>query len=254
MACPFCFSREGRIDYLRYPMNRFPQLLVILAALALGVLGGHFLWKAPATELPTSWIHIATDSGKRIPFKTVMTKTSGTKVIQLDSGNPAHQAISKAITKISTRVSEELSMENSSAHEQRRINEVSALFESALKSGLDALPDFSCQIPPTSTGKQQRFGYPDLRVEHLPTQTVAYLDPKLFQHDSQQSSLRTFYYEAASENSKVTEDALHLLLGFPHDGNNGRWKFGKAQLVDLSGLNLKLKVEFSASNKDLYSQ
>ena len=235
-------------------MNRFPQLLVILAALALGALGGHFLWKAPATEPTPTWIDIATDSGKRIPLKTVMTQTSGTRVIPLDSGNPAHQAISRAVTKISSLVSKELSLEGSPAHEKRRINEVSALFENALKSGLNALPDFSCQIPPTSTGKQQRSGYPDLRVEHLPTQTVAYLDPKLFQRNSQQSSLRTFYYEATSENSKVTEDALHLLLGFPHDGNNGHWKFGKAQLVDLSGLNLKLKVEFSASNKDLYSQ
>ena len=163
-------------------MNRFPQLLVNLVALALGGSGGHFLWKAPAIESTTPWIDIATDSGKRIPFKTVMTQTSGTRVIPLDSGNP------------------------------------------------------------------------DLRVEHLPTQTVAYLDPKLFQRNSQQSSLRTFYYEATSESSKVTEDALHLLLGFPHDGSNGQWKFGKAQLVDLSGLNLKLEVEFSASNKDLYPQ
>jgi len=52
----------------------------------------------------------------------------------------------------------------------------------------------------------------------------------------------------------VTEDGIHLLPGFPHDGENGQWKFGKAKLVDLSGLNLKLKVEFSTSNKDLYSQ
>ena len=235
-------------------MNRLRQLLVILATLALGALGGHFLWKAPATEPTTTWIDISTDSGKRIPLKTVMTQTTGTRVIPLDFDNPTHQAISKAVTKISTLVSEELSLEGSPAHEKRRINEVSALFENALKSRLDALPDFSCQIPPTSTGKQQRSGYPDLRVEHLPTQTVAYLDPKLFQHDSQQSSLRTFYYEATSENTKVTEDALHLLLGFPHDGNNGQWKFGKAKLVDLSGLSLKLKVEFSASNKDLYSE
>ena len=235
-------------------MNRLRQLLVILATLALGALGGHFLWKYPAAESVTPWIDIATDSGKRIPLKTVMTQTTGTRVIPLDFDNPTHQAISKAVTKISTFVSEELSLEGSPAHEKRRINEVSALFENALKSGLAALPDFSCQIPPTSTGKQQRSGYPDLRVEHLPTQTVAYLDPKLFQRDSQRSGLRTFYYEATSENTKVTEDALHLLLGFPHDGNNGQWKFGKAKLVDLSGLSLKLKVEFSASNKDLYSE
>lgn len=121
-----------------------------------------------------------------------MAQTTGTRVIPLDSDDPAHQEILKAITKISTLVNEERSLEGSPAHEKRRINEVSALFENALKSGLDALTDFSCQIPPTSTGKQQRSGYPDLRVKYLPTQTVAYLDPKLFQQDSQQSGLRTF--------------------------------------------------------------
>ena len=235
-------------------MNRLPQILSLLGILGLGVASGYFLKQSPVSKESPPWIDIATDSGKRVPLKIVMNQTTGTKVIPLDLNNSAHKKLAEAIIDISTQVGEELSRKGSPAHEKGRINEVSSLFENSLRSRLDALPEFSCKVPLTSKGKQQRSGYPDLRVEHLPTQTIAYLDPKLFQHDSQQSSLRTFYYEGTSNGNKVTEDALHLLLGFPHDGNSGQWKFEKAQLVDLSELDLKLKVEFSASNKDLYSR
>jgi len=233
-------------------MTRLPHILLLAVALCIGGLAGYVLKKSPAVEAPAPWIDIATDSGRRVPLKTVMLQTTGTKVIGLDSDNPAHRKITRAIKQISTQVGDELSRDHSPAHEKRRINEVSSLFEDALRIRLDALPEFSCQVPLTLEGKQQRSGYPDLRLEHLPTRTVAYLDPKLFQHDSRKSSLRTFYYEATGNGTKVTEDALHLLLGFPHDGNNGQWKFSEAELVDLSDLDLKLKVEFSASNKDLY--
>jgi hypothetical protein len=183
----------------------------------------------------------------------VMAQTTGREVIALDPTNPSHQSISEAILTEAIKVSKELSRSESPAHEKRRINEVSALFENALRLKIDALPDFTCQIPSTVQGKSQRSGYPDLRVEHLPSGTVAYLDPKLFEHDSMKSTLRTFYYEANRKNTKVTEDALHLLLGFPHDGNTTEWIFEIPKLVDLSRIDLKLKVEFSASNKDLYS-
>ena len=148
----------------------------------------------------------------------------------------------------------ELSQPNSPAREKRRINEVSALFENALRIEIDAHPNFSCDFPKTKEGEIQRSGYPDLRVEHLPTGTVAYLDPKLFEEKSIKSGFRTFYYEPSEDTTKVTEDALHLLIGFPHDGKTREWTFGNPHLVDLSGLTVTLKTEFSASNKNLYRE
>lgn len=31
---------------------------------------------------------------------------------------------------------------------------------------LDARDDFSCELPPTASGKAQRSGYPDLKITH----------------------------------------------------------------------------------------
>ncbi|MEJ6582073.1 MAG: hypothetical protein QNL33_08250 [Akkermansiaceae bacterium] len=132
-------------------------------------------------------------------------------------------------------------------------SEFSALFENALLSGLDSHPDLTCAIPLTKSGKSQRSGYPDLRVKHLPSGTIAYLDPKLFASHSRTSTLRTFYFEPGGETSKITEDALHLLLGFPHDSKTRAWTFDQAELVDLSQLTVTLKTEFSASNKEVYA-
>jgi hypothetical protein len=152
----------------------------------------------------------------------------------------------------SMKVAEAMSRPDSPARAKRRINEVSALFENALRIEIDEHPDFTCSFPKTKEGELQRSGYPDLRVEHLPSKTVVYLDPKLFEETSIKSSFRTFYYEPSHENSKVTEDALHLLIGFPHDGRTREWTFGKPRLVDLSDLTVTLKTEFSASNRELY--
>ena len=81
---------------------------------------------------------------------------------------------------------------------------------------------------------------------------MAYLDPKLFEEGSRNSSLRTFYYEPKGRSSKVRDDACHFLLGIPHDGRDGAWTFGRPELVDLAGLQVRLKAEFQASNRDLY--
>ena len=189
-------------------------------------------------------------TGKKFPLQKVIADTSGSLILKPEE---AHQPLLDFIQSSAQWVSNQLSQPDSPAHEKRRINEVSALFEDALRIKIDQHPEFSCGFPKTKAGETQRSGYPDLRVEHLPTGSVAYLDPKLFEAKSIKSSFRTFYFEPSQENGKVTEDALHLLVGFPHDGKTGKWTFGKPHLVDLFDLTVKLKTEFSASNKDLYS-
>jgi hypothetical protein len=190
-------------------------------------------------------------TGNEFPFSTVIEKTCGVKILK---STPSHTPLLAAIEKAGLKVSEIMSRPDSPAREKRRINEVSALFEDALRIELDFHPDFSCDFPKTKDGEAQRSGYPDLRLKHLPTGTIAYLDPKLFEAKSIKSSFRTFYYEPSEKRSKVTEDALHLLIGFPHDGKTRAWTFAKPHLVDLSNLTVTLKTEFSASNKDVYGR
>jgi hypothetical protein len=113
-------------------------------------------------------------------------------------------------------------------------------------------PGWSCGIPPTSVGEEQRSGYPDLRLV-LEDQSVVYLDPKLFARGSKTSTLRTFYYEPKSATSKVQDNARHLLVGVLHSGGEGgQIRCEDRDLSDVSKTKVQLKAEFQASNKDLY--
>jgi hypothetical protein len=133
-----------------------------------------------------------------------------------------------------------------------RINETSRFFEDQLKDVLNTTPGFQCMIPPTKEGKEQRSGYPDLRLVHLESGRVTYLDPKVYAADSEDSSFRTFYFEPSEGTGKIHDDAHHLVLGIAHDGKGKPWHFTGWKVVDVSGLKLQLKAEFNASNRDLY--
>ncbi|MGL5018193.1 MAG: hypothetical protein ACRDBP_08680, partial [Luteolibacter sp.] len=63
---------------------------------------------------------------------------------------------------------------------------------------------------------------------------------------------RTFYFEPKNETLKITDDAVHLLVGIEHDGKDQQWTFTGWRLVDLSTLRVRLKAEFQASNAELY--
>jgi len=134
----------------------------------------------------------------------------------------------------------------------RRINEASRFFEDGLRERLNATPGLSCGVPRTRAGTAQRSGYPDLRIVDSATGAVFYLDPKLVDRNAWKSTLRTFYFAPKSKTLKITDDAVHLLLGIEHDGQSGQWTFGPWKLVDLSTLDVRLKAEFQASNADLY--
>lgn len=231
------------------------KLLIPIVTLMLGGLTGYFL-RPPLEGVQNDQRKISLEtlgeaSGNTFPFSEVIKQNTNVKVLR--SGKE-HSGILKTLQEVGQDVAETMSRPDSPAREKQRINEVSALFEESLRIRIDALSDYTCSFPKTISGEPQRSGYPDLRVEHLPTGTIAYLDPKLFEDKSIKSSFRTFYYEPGGTNSKVTEDALHLLIGFPHNGKTREWTFGTPKLVDLSDLTVKLKAEFSASNKDLYSQ
>ncbi len=188
------------------------------------------------------------DGLSELPFADVIEAATGNRVVPAAPASP----IASAIAGAADAAIAALSAEGSPVRQARRINEASRHFEAHLMATLDALPDFTCTIPPTAGGVAQRSGYPDLRILHHPSGAVAYLDPKLFESGSESSSFRTFYYEPKTGTNKVTEDAHHLLLGIAHDGNDGAWTFLRWHLVDLAGFRVRLKAEFQASNRDLY--
>lgn len=186
-------------------------------------------------------------------FATVAEACSGKRVIPLVA-TESHTRVQTAIQSALTRAIEKLNAPDSPVRSLRRINEASRFFEDALHESLNAEPDLSCDVPPNRRGEAQRSGYPDLRIVHEPSGEVFYLDPKLVEDGSWNSTLRTFYFEPKDETLKITDDAVHLLAGIGHDGKDGEWTFTDFKLVDLSTLKVRLKAEFQASNKDLYPE
>src|SRR5690606_10560285 len=146
-------------------------------------------------------------------------------VLPLDREKPAHQRLLAALEKALAATLAEMNQPDSPVRNLRRINEASRFFEDSLLARLNAEEGLACEIPPTRSGSRQRSGYPDLRVTDEATGTVFYLDPKLLEQGSAASTFRSFYFEPKNETLKITDDAVHLLIGIEHDGVAGAWTF-----------------------------
>jgi len=201
---------------------------------------------------------LAQDLGTRkFAFPDVVLAATGKKVLPLTLSKSSHQMIYQAIISATKETASELSQEGSPVRKLRRINEASRYFEKLIIQKLDLHPELQCSIPLNNKGNAQRSGYPDLLITHTNhdgIKTHAYLDPKLFEDKSISSSLRTFYYEPRKHTNKIQHEALHLLIGISHDGNDGSWKFTNSKVCDLFHFHVRLKAEFQASNRDLYKK
>ncbi|MCZ6673756.1 MAG: hypothetical protein O7C75_12560 [Verrucomicrobia bacterium] len=131
----------------------------------------------------------------------------------------------------------------------KRINEVGNAVElyviAALeKSGLEA------GRPTPPSGRKKTAGYPDLYA--IVEEDYFYLEIKTYSSKTVNSSQRTFYI-SPSEDFKVAKDGYHLLLAFStEEVEQGVYLLTGFKLLDLYGLECRLKLEFNASNKNLY--
>lgn len=183
-----------------------------------------------------------------VPFSEVLAATTGKSIYPVPPDAPWLKRLGGVLDKTLAALNDP----NHPIHSVGRINEASRYIEDQLMTECNKETGWSCGIPRTSAGEEQRSGYPDLRLV-LDDGSVVYLDPKLFAHGSKASSLRTFYYEPKSTTSKVHDDARHLLVGVQHNsGEGGKILFEEWDLVDVSKLKVQLKAEFQASNKDMY--
>lgn len=184
-------------------------------------------------------------------FPDIVNAATGHRVLPCDAADETSAAVAAHISAAADRVLVRLNAPDSPARGLRRINEASRHVEDMLVEELSR-DGFACGIPPTASGESQRSGYPDLRLVHEKSGRVTYVDPKLYEASARASTLRTFYYEPRETTGKVTEDAHHLLLGLAHDGKDGAWTFQSWDLVDLAKLQVRVKIEFQAANRDIY--
>lgn len=228
-------------------MLRHLALLVLLPAVAAA--------QAPAENTSDSaalieWLLESDRDLEGIPFGEVLAATSQRKILAVDP-----EADAAWLAQLTDILDETLTAMNAPDHPVRtagRINEASRFIEDELLVRCNAVEGWTCGIPTNASGKEQRSGYPDLRLV-LEDGSVVYLDPKLSATDSRDSSLRTFYYEPKRKTGKVLDDARHLLVGVHHNGGVGdELRLDSWELLDVSKLRVRLKAEFQASNKDMY--
>ena len=226
------------------------MIRTVALALFIGLAGLHAEEnKSDASEF-IGWLLKEDRDLKGIPFSEVLAATTGKKILPVDP-----EADKAWLEKLGTALDRTLAKLNDPAHPMHaagRINEASRFIEDELLIECNKVEGWSCGIPKTTAGNEQRSGYPDLRLV-LEDGSVVYLDPKLFAAKSRSSSLRTFYYEPKTTTSKVQDDARHLLVGVHHnEGQGGQLRLGGWDLVDVSKIKVQLKAEFQASNNDMY--
>jgi len=226
---------------------------MLRAAITIGLIAASPLLaeekKSDASEF-IGWLLQEDRDLRGIDFSEVLAATTGKKIISVDPASDKSW-----LEKLAVILSQTLAKLNDPSHpihSAGRINEASRFIEDELLAQCTGVQGWSCGIPKTSSGEEQRSGYPDLRLV-LEDGSVVYLDPKLHASDSRESTLRTFYYEPKTTTGKVHDDARHLLIGVQHnEGQGGQLRFEGWEIVDVSKIKVRLKAEFQASNKDMY--
>ena len=131
-----------------------------------------------------------------------------------------------------------------------RVNEVGNAVETVLKYALRK-EGFETDIPVSRTGYRKASGYPDLSASR--EGRFYYVEVKTYNPDNVDTTQRSFYL-SPSQDFKIIRDAFHLLLAFGVEpAGDGTYKASSFRWLDLFELDCRFKLEFNASNRDLYS-
>lgn len=199
------------------------------------------------------WLLLDGDRLEDVRFAEVVMAVSGCEVLPVEASGEVDQFMLQQIAATVEAMLLVFEDPEHPVHEVGRINEVSRHIEDFLLTRLNSVEGMDCGIPLNASGEIQHSGYPDLRLKHVESGRVFYIDPKVYKAGSERSSFRTFYFEPKKETNKILEDASHLILGISHGGKvDGRWQFVGWKAVDLVDFRVRLKAEFQASNRDLY--
>lgn len=181
-------------------------------------------------------------TGERIPLSQIIPLMAGYEVLDWNGEE------SEALKQVMENAFTELSKTGVTAG---RVNEAGLAVEEVLVKELKAA-GFTAEVPMAQSGKRRAVGYPDIEVRK--DDQLFYFEVKTYNIDNINSSQRTFYLSPSAD-PKITGDAFHLLAAFSlkSDGEN-RYTATGYQLLDIASLECRLKYEFNASNRDLYTE
>lgn len=179
-------------------------------------------------SLPKEFFEFLRRKIESVSFAYIIEMTTGCRVFPLGDEN--------VITEVYEASKNVLDDVQDVDYADKRPNEISNDLERRLRNRLRGV------IP-----ENKMAGYPDILIER--NNGSFYIEVKLAEVEQLNSSFRTFYYEPV-ELAKVTRDAVHMMVGFVHK----RKSVVGFKLVDLSKINVTLKNEFNANNKELYKR
>lgn len=197
-----------------------------------------------------SFIRRLIKGAQNVLFRDVVKSSSGFSIIKADG------VYLEAIKKIKESLLKDLKSISQSVEKnfQGRSNELSNYLEGVLRIHINnKLKGFLASTPTTQKGKQSA-GYPDLIVKFDEGKYV-YIEVKIYQKKTSDSSLRTFYFKP-SEQNKITGSYPHILIGFEVESlggeNKSPFRINSVKIMDLYTLKVNLKPEFNANNPMIY--
>jgi len=228
------------------------RAFALLLSAAVGLASACVQERAPAKdrEALIRWLVVHQDDLRDIPFSEVVKAATGKRIIPVRPKRDARwlERLGAALDAALAR----LNAPDHLIHTAGRVNEASHFIEDEIRAQINRLPGWKCSVPLTGEGREQRSGYPDLRVV-TSDGVILYLDPKLYEAGSRGSTLRTFYYEPRTLTGKTHDDARQMLVGIEHSGRGAETlEFRKWELIDVSKLRVSLKAEFQTGNDHIY--
>ena len=180
---------------------------------------------------------------KNIPFELIIQALFGFSVKKFDL-----KAYKNILHKMSSAMSKACKTVEKNPIMRSRPNEAGNDMEGFVLSALKG-EGLKAGSPKTVSGRGKSVGYPDIKIE---TDTIPiYLEVKTHSKNQRNTSLRSFYLSPAKE-SKVAEDAFHLLVCFEMIRKDNQFLPAGFKLIDLYGLDCDMKLEFNSDNKRLY--
>lgn len=193
---------------------------------------------------------------KNVPFPVIVESSTEFKVIPIDKKND--RAIIEDISYIADTISNRYYKNPinrvlyktviGTTPKSFRPNEVGKILEYEIPNILSKFKTIAQIIP------LKQVGYPDIKIIENSGRTV-FVDIKATTRPNV-GSPRDFYYSTKEMTiKKINNDGVHLLLGFvtkeikPENFITIGWK-----LVDLSKINVSIKVEFNADNLEIYKK
>jgi hypothetical protein len=186
---------------------------------------------------------------KDIPFTIVIKTLTGFDVLPFNKKDPSD---ARLLEKLRIGITNATKAAYKEGIYTSRPNEVGNHIEPFVRKALNGI-EVSATIPKTKKGIHRSAGYPDIEINYK--DKISYIECKTYNAKSEDSSFRAFYLQP-SEDSKITSDAKHLLVGFEIQSTerHGREAYvpTRWRLYSLHGLRVQVKHEFNASNMKIY--